>query len=114
MSIAGAAVFGIAGNAEGGAEVLGGIIDAGTLGGGSGLSFAFAGQVYTVMVDGGGLSVVVVVCAGAVEVVMYVRMMVGKSEVVFCAAFGVSGARRTLEGVDCDWEVVRTAGALGI
>ena len=76
-----AAVFGMAGNEVCGAEASGVIIDAGTLGDGvgveSGSSFAFARQVYTVMVDAGGLRVVVVVCAAAVEVVVYVMMIVG-------------------------------------
>ena len=69
-------MFGVAGDMEGGVEVSRVVIDAGTLGdgvgGGSGSSFAFAGQVYTVMVDAGGLRVVTVVCAVAVEVVVCV------------------------------------------
>ena len=91
------------------------IIDAGTLGDGAGgSSFAFKGQVYTVMVDAGGLRVVVVVYAAAVEVVVYFMMIVGESEVVFSAAFRVSGVLGTLEGVRCDWEVVGLVGTLGI
>ena len=112
MSIGAAAVFGSAGNMECGAKMSAFIVDAGTLGVGSGSSFAFRGQVYTVMVDGGGLRVVVY--AAAVEVVVCGLIMVGESEVVFGATFGASGVSGTLEGVGCDWEVVATAGAFGI
>lgn len=83
VSICVGAGFGRAGNTECGAEVSEVVIDAGTLGdgvgGGIGSSFAFKGQGYTVMVDTGRLRVLVVmvVYPAAVEVVVYVLMMVG-------------------------------------
>lgn len=124
MLVGGAAVFGGVGKVGCGAEGSG-FEDPGTLGGGavggvdgsgpsSAFALALAGQVYTVMVDAGGLSVVVVVCMVAVEVVVYVMTMVMGSELVFEAAFGVVGVPRTLESVGRVGEVVWTGGALGI
>ena len=113
MSLGVAAVFGVAGDTE-----VSGFVDAGTLGDGAvsgvGPSSAFGGQVYTVMMDAGGLSVVVVVCTVAVEVVVYVMTMVLGSELVFGEALGVSVVPGTLEGMGRIGEVMWTVGALGI